>query len=482
MKEISNDYLAEMNRSFRRPSSMRITIRSGDTVYTFGDDMITSARRIQDVDPLSRRLPTESFEFTVVDLSGEYNPTNPTGKWDAIDKNAEIEVEFGFYVERFGHIEWLSPDYYILDGRPAFSGVTAAFKAISKLRHMTRKYYKGTTGTHTLKELAIDVLTDASIPASEYDLDDSLAGISTDAPLPINTGANLLQLIAHAAGCALFTRSGMITIKPINTDQMHESTSGARSLTMRDIAAGGDTISKIEPLYKVQGYKYTYTAAEASNVVFEALVDVYDDTPYHCEFDAATDLSVSISAGATISGLTTYARAADMTITGRGTFTVTITGKKISQTSDIADAVVNQNTAGGVDTENNPLVTSDSLRHSILYSVANYLALRVTHTMTYRGSPEIDATDGIYFATLYETFAAGLVLSSTIDYNGAISGNLIIKSIAEADTDKALLYDSEQFQIQDSAGQDLLVVGLTEYYSAYTATDMNQFCISVLGE
>jgi len=263
MKPTSEAYQEGMASSFRRRSHLMISIETSGTTYTFEDDIISSASKIADVDPLSRKLPTESFDFSIIDLAGEYNPSNPSGKWAAIDENAEITVRFGFELAG-GTTEWLDPDTYLLTGKPTVSGGVATFKATSRLRHLTKKYYKGTFGTHTLLALAESVLLDEGIASSGYSIDPSLGSLTTDAALPIDEAQNLLQMIAHAACCALYTVGDVITIAPIDVSNL---TYNEMPLTLRDIANNGDAISKIEPLYKISVNKYSYDASDTSDTL-----------------------------------------------------------------------------------------------------------------------------------------------------------------------------------------------------------------------
>lgn len=475
MKPTSEAYQANMESPFRRPSHIRITLTSDGTDYVFADNAVLSATRTQDVDPLSRRLPTESFEFTVADFDQIYNPSNPTGRWAATDENAPVMVEYGYEVG--GEIEWLDPDYYELDGRPEAASNQATFKAVSKLRHLTTRFYKISLGVYSLKGLAEAIFADAGI--IDYDIDDSLENIETNAPIPIDTHANLLQMTAHAGGCALYTQGTTIYIKKVDISEVEVEGS---PITLRSIALGGDVVTKTEPLYKVQATKYNYTNDLVMGVVFKALIDVDGELQYHCEFSQpASNTFAQISSGGTISNYTAYARAADFTITGTGTFTITVAGYLINTNTDIAEAVVSLNVNGGIDSENNPLITNESARSLMLFRAAQYLLLRMTHTIEYRGAPEYEALDGVLFSTFYGTNAEGFVLKHTLEYNGALSGEMIVKSVSENRISNAILYDDWNAQVLDSRGKEILVIGLEPYYSDYNYIEMDDFVTEVLG-
>lgn len=470
MKQTSETYKVRMAESFRRRSYLRVTVEGSGQTYYFEDNIISGATKNSDVDPLSRKLPIESFDFSIIDFSGEYDPSNPSGKWKAIDENAEISVEFGFNTG--DAIEWLDPDIYLLTGRPSFSNGLATFNATSRLRHLTNKYYKGTEGVHTLYELAEDVLQDAGVV--NYNIDSSLLGITTTAALPIDEAQNLLQMIAHAGCCALFTVGDTITIAPV-TDAGLEFSSVPISL--RDIASDGDAISKNEPLRSIKVNKYNYIASASEEVISENTIEINGTLDYHCEFNQARNISVTISAGGAISNLQVYSSAIDCTITGTGTFTVTVKGYPVSASSDVLVQTINA--FGGEDTESNPIVTDDANQINMIYTIAAYLELRTTQTLNYRGSPELEALDGVYIEGT-SGYAPGLILQNKIQYDGAISGQMIVKRLDE--TSGAQLYDSDDQEIMDSSGNALWVIGTEPYYSEYTGDEMDAFVSSVLGE
>lgn len=470
MKTITEDYQARMAKTFRPKSHVQIIITSGLEQFAFNDDEIIKAKRIDDVDPIARRLPVHTFEFSIEDFEGEYNPSNPQGKWEGLDENARVTVSFGLERDN-GTIEWLSPDVYRLAGKPSVSSGVATFKATSNLALLSKNFYKFQTGSHTFYQIAKDILDEAGF--SVYTLSDDLKDYSTDAPIPIDSGQNLLQMVAHATGCTLSVIQGKIKIEPFETSSVSYD---GEPITQKEIAMNGDKVSKIEPLYKVQANRYTYSADANTTTLFETIVEVDGTLDYHCEFPAATN--VSISSTATITSSTIYVRAADITLSGSGTYTITITGNAYKSSVDISEAFASLDENGGIDIEDNPLVTNETTRTRLLNRVKNYLLLRLTHEISYRGSPELQALDGIYIQSEY-TNSNAFILKTEIEYNGAIRGNIIAKAISE--TTGAYLFDVNNIQVADSTGSEITLIGAENYISDYSYTEMDEFCSEVLG-
>lgn len=472
MKTVSDSYAIQMSNQYRNRTFIKISITSGEETYLFTNADIISIQKVNDVDPLSRRLPKETLSFSIIDFEGNYNPSNPSGKWNALDENASLTIQFGFDLGS-GLIEWLEEDQYFLSGRPTVSSGIASFRASSKLNHLTSNYYKGTYGQKSLYELALNVLTDAGV--TSYSIDEALQTMYTVAPLPITIHANCLQLIAHAGRCTLRTISnGVIEIKPFSVT----NTPDEFMLPLNSIALKGDTISKIETLYKVQCNLYIYSLAETESVLFESIIDVDGESTVHIEYDTSTN-QVITSSGGVLSNISTYAASADFTITGTGTYTITVVGKKISTRTSIAESYISADSNGAVDSEKNQLITDSSMQSALIYQVANYLQYRLTHTVRYRGNPELDALDGIYMQTIYDSFISALVLTHTINFNGAISGVLVLKSLSEITN--VYLYDSSNVIVEDQLGDAISIIGTADYMSEYSLSEIDSFITEVIG-
>lgn len=87
-------------RPFRRLRIQRIMFGLG---LVFGNSQATKATHKLEVDPISRRLPTNTFNFTVVNintLTGAsdqhlYDPDNAAGIYKYISEQNPVKVEYG---------------------------------------------------------------------------------------------------------------------------------------------------------------------------------------------------------------------------------------------------------------------------------------------------------------------------------------------------------------------------------------------------
>lgn len=185
----------------------------------YGNDEIVSTFQSHDVDPLSRRLPAETFSFTILDFDHNYDPDNPQGIYAYVEEKSPVSIAFGYELDD-GTVEWVKPDRYLLNAKPSVRNERVTFEATGLVGSLTDNYYKSMPGRKNLYDMAQAILLDANLGLTSsgghpWVLDESLKDMWTTAVLPIDTHMNCLQLIAHAGRCRLFTDDdNIIHIQP----------------------------------------------------------------------------------------------------------------------------------------------------------------------------------------------------------------------------------------------------------------------------
>lgn len=185
----------------------------------FTGQEIVSTSQSHDVDPLSRRLPTENFQFTILDYEHNYDPDNPQGTYIYVDEKSPVSIQYGYELPDHT-IEWIKPDRYLLDSKPTVQNNQATFSATGLIGSLNDIYYKGKTGNQSFYDMALSVLEDANLGLTPdgkkpWEIDESLKSMYSTAALPIDTHMNCLQLIAHACRCRLYTDDdNVIHIRP----------------------------------------------------------------------------------------------------------------------------------------------------------------------------------------------------------------------------------------------------------------------------
>lgn len=201
---------------YRRPRLENVLY--GLNVQFVNKDIVSTQQK-HDVDPLSRRLPTETMQFTILDYEHKYDPDNPAGIYAYVDKNSPIEIQFGYELPD-GSVEWIKPDNYVLNAKPSAQNNQATFNGTGLIGSLTGTFYKSKLGSKSLYDMAQEVLLDAGLTLTEqgenpWEIDDALKDMFTTAALPIDTHMNCLQFIAHAACCRLYTDDdNIIHIRP----------------------------------------------------------------------------------------------------------------------------------------------------------------------------------------------------------------------------------------------------------------------------
>ena len=453
---------------FRRTSKPFRRVRLQQLMFgyglTFDHHTITQATRRAEVDPIGRRLPANTFDFTIVNINSLtgtdgkdqylYDPDNAQGIYRYISEQNPLRVEFGQRlpdgmtwgdaaasdwgslelsgwreVYEGGVTEWVPGGRYYLTGQPTVDGLTASFKAQDALSGLTSTYLKGVyeSAGRSLYALALDVLNDSSLPhfdptAAPWKLWEGLADFVTTAPLPAKSHRELLQLIAHAACCVLYTdREGYLRIEPA-CDEQSDLTVGLNSMFARP------KVSQIPTLLAVECPAYGYLPEDKTSELHKEDVLVDGTAQLTLTFPQAADIAVAVD-GAQVVAQTLYAGAAELVLSGNGMAQIVVTGRKLAQSKRMVTAAVEDpDENGSVETLDNLLITDAAHAQLVAEWTCDWLLLRNTYECEYRGSPELDPGDLIRMEHQFSPDPAPVrVLKSELTYNGALRGKLAVK-------------------------------------------------------
>lgn len=283
----------------------------------------------------------------------------------------------------------------------------------------------------TLYQLALDVLEDSGLApfsgtAPPWKLWEGLADFTATAPLPVKKHKELLQLIAHAACCVLYTdREGYIRIEPANDVQDNFK------LDFHTMLAR-PKVSQIPTLWAVECPAYAYAPEAAASELHKESYTVDGTLELHLTFSQAADVSVAVS-GATVAAKAVFAGAVDLTLTGSGEAVVTVTGRKLESSARTVTAPVESpDENGSVETLDNPLITDAAHALAVAEWVRDWLLLRNTYEFEYRGSPELDPGDLIWLESQFAPFAApARVLKNELSFSGGLKGKMIAKRMVD---------------------------------------------------
>lgn len=214
----------------------------------------------QTVDPLSTSLPKMEIKFSIDNSDGSYNPYNLAGLAKYLTERQEVKARYGLKVNN-NTIEWIKGgSFYLSEWYAKQNGISADFVARDLLEFMSEVYKDDVTEIteRSLYDLAIQLLESAGLPLNsdgtvKWVIDDSLKSIYTSAPLPNDTRANCLQVIANMACCVMYPdRNGTLRIAPINNEPSDYEITPFNSYSKSEI-----TLSKSIKQIVVKVYQYT---------------------------------------------------------------------------------------------------------------------------------------------------------------------------------------------------------------------------------
>ena len=201
-----------------------------------------------------------------------------------------------------GSIEWINGGtFYLSEWYAKQNGMTADFTARDLLEFMSATYHDNVSAItqRSLYDLALTLLQYAELPLNsdgtiKWVIDESLKTIYTSAPLPEDSIANCLQLIANAAECVLYQdRNGTLRIEPVKFDDTDYKIDSFNSYSKSEI-----TLSKPMKQVNVKVYTYTVgengiesTTTEVSKVVGTAGETITVDNPLITDTDKASSLA-----------------------------------------------------------------------------------------------------------------------------------------------------------------------------------------------
>lgn len=230
----------------------------------------------QSVDPVSTSLPKMEIKFSIDNVSGEYNPYNDQGMAKYLMARQEVKAKYGLKLND-GSTEWIKGGtFYLSEWYAKQNGMSADFTARDLLEFMSAIYEENhDLSSRTLYELAEKVLMAADLPLNsdgtvKWVIDESLKSISTTAPLPQDTLANCLQVIANAGECVLYQdRSGTLRIEPLKFDVSDYEINSFNSYSKSEI-----TVAKSIKQVNVKVYQYVMGEKGAESTTTEVAVVV----------------------------------------------------------------------------------------------------------------------------------------------------------------------------------------------------------------
>lgn len=375
----------------------------------------------QTADPLSTSLPKAEITFSVDNSTDLYNPHNKDGLYKYLIERQEVKTRYGQQIDKH-NVEWIKGGtFYLSEWNIPQNDTKATFTARDLLEYMSSTFYEGVYSKEgkSLYNLAVQLFEKANLPSNsngtlKWNIDESLKNIYTNAPLPIDTIANNLQLVANAGGCVFYQdREGVLNIRPIDTTPSDYEINLKYSYSIPEIE-----VSK--PIKQVNVSAYQYFEETSATELCKADLDIIGTSEVWLTYSSmGTDVSATVENGTLVSA-EYYANACKLTITGNGTVNVLISGKTLKEVKTEVTAI--NNLIGETITLDNPLITSRDRAFIIGEWMRAYLDNRTILKASWRPDTSLDALDVISVDNNY-TSDKVVMTEVSYDYDGTFSGS-----------------------------------------------------------
>jgi len=377
------------------------------------DDVIVNTTQHRKVDLMSTVLPKGDFNFTFLDINGEYDPDNPDGLFKYLEELQPVKFEYGYELDS-GLIEWQQGGQNFTSGEVSVDSSgkigKVTFKTNNSLSYLNEQFITGVypSAPVSLYDLAESLMSGTGI---QYDFDSSLHSITTNSPLPNKPVKELLQLISNAGRCVLdVDREGKVVMYKRNSivEDFHYDF-GNMTTPPRT--------KKYPPLRNVNASFYTYNVDTSASELLNTSVVAPTQREMYLEYDMSTEHSISVTGTLVVIGTPTY-YSAGCVVNLSGTGDVSISGKKIT----VSESTISKNyNANGEDCYiKNELITSETDASHYSDFIANVLQMKNEYSFNDRGFPEVDMVDKVYLDTLFSTNLEMYVTEIKMTYNGTL--------------------------------------------------------------
>lgn len=401
-------------------------------VYT--DENIISAESKEKTTMINSELPSHTFKFTIDNMDKKFNMDNPDGYYRYLLQRQPISYEWGYQLDN-GTIEYVLGGHMLLTGNAEVKNNQVSFNTTTLINYLTNIYKKGvysSTG-ESLYDLAVKILTFSGITSDKYNISDTLKTIKTNAPLPKLEVRQLLQIIATAGNCTLFTtRENIINIQPLNFNVVSSDSMDYGFMESRP------TIKLQAELAKSIVYINHYLVESSTSELFKNDNLIINGTiTVEVEYDLATEITGNIT-NATIDSAEYYGRYAILTLTNsnENPCTLIINGKKINVSQTI-DTKIYKDDGENIEYKNE-LVTqmSESTKEVKLKEfIGNWYSNRNIYSFSNRGDILKDTREIIPIETDFSNSINGYLVENNINYNGAWKGNSTVIKVGDNSVD-----------------------------------------------
>ena len=189
---------------------------------TFNKGDLVSYQHEHTGDILCGELPKNMIQFSVLNVDGRWNPSNPTGLWRYLSDRQKITARYGLDVN--GTIEWVPAGvFYLSDWNAPANGLEATFEARDIFEYLLNQPYSG-EATGAMSELVTSAIGGLVSDVTFTPEMETLVGTLTSE----RKAAEVVQMCANASCSSVYqNRAGGLNFKKWDTYAVSDYVVGA---------------------------------------------------------------------------------------------------------------------------------------------------------------------------------------------------------------------------------------------------------------
>lgn len=185
-------------------------------IYT--DNNLIKMDLVDEMDIITKTLPSAEFKFTADNANKDFNILNPDGFYKFLQERQVVVPEIG--VVSGVSTEYIQlGKYYLKEWVSDEGSLTATFTARNIIDLLSSYDYENLEekSDYTLYDMAVEIFNLCGV--TNYEIDEALKNIQTKGLVKKNNCRNVLQMIAVAGMCNVFvTRDDKLILKQLSFD------------------------------------------------------------------------------------------------------------------------------------------------------------------------------------------------------------------------------------------------------------------------
>jgi len=390
----------------------------------YDDTTLGSVKITEELDISTEELTKNILEFSVNNSTQEYDPINPSGIFEYIQKRQKATTYIGVVLAD-SSVEYAPTGvFYLVDWTSARTGqakFTTSFTAHDRIELLDVIYRKGRYATDSIGNLIEDILTEAGVTSAKWDIETALYSIDITTYLKVDTVRNLLHELCLAS-------QSVCRVDRYDVIRIYQETIASDSEEITQEKAQEPEIKLLPVIYDVSVDYYSYevatgiTQVHASTRTISSTVDVWVE--HTSPIDHTTCLATVT--GGTLNSATYYACSSLLNITASGSVDITLDGYALEEYVTPVTVL-----SGEEDGDSIAVSLSNVTNEIQATNIADWLiangARRKEFNVSWKQNPALEVGDEVSLDSQFGASTGCTIVSQTFEYHGGLKGTTIAR-------------------------------------------------------